>query len=82
MITTLSPVFCLATSLPFHDDMHPVPQGCVLVQPTPADGWDSNPSACMMLGEEEATIWLADHPKWALWKIRCTPSNPPREDDI
>jgi hypothetical protein len=36
----------------------------------------------MLRGEELAVQWLADHPKWQLDRVRCTPGNPPRSDDI
>jgi hypothetical protein len=80
MLVTLSLVFCLATTPPSPDDAHPVPPGCQLVRPTPADGWDGGLGACMQLGEQEAVLWLAEHPRWQLFKVRCTPGSAPRED--
>jgi len=36
----------------------------------------------MLRGQLLAAQWLEDHPKWQLARIRCTPGNPPRTDDI
>jgi hypothetical protein len=29
-----------------------------------------------------AARWLEEHPKWQLDRIRCTPGNLPRTDDV
>jgi hypothetical protein len=71
MLVTLSLVFCLIGQ----------PADCQTVKPTAEDGW-SGLAGCVLRGQELATVWLADHPKWQLERIRCTPGNPLRTDDI
>jgi hypothetical protein len=71
MLVTLSLVFCLIGQ----------PSDCQTVNPTAEGGW-SGFAGCMLHGQELATHWLADHPKWQLERIRCTPGSPPRGDDI
>jgi len=45
------------------------------------DGW-SGLAGCVLRGQQLAAQWLEEHPKWQLGRIRCTPGNPPRTDDI
>jgi len=71
MLVTLSLVFCLLGQ----------PSHCQTLRPDAEDGW-SGLSACVLLGQELAAQWLAEHPKWELDRILCTPGNPPRSDDI
>ena len=67
MLITLSLVFCLAGQ----------PNNCQTVTPSAEDGWAGLPG-CALRGQELAAQWLADHPKWELFRIHCTPGNPPR----
>ena len=67
MLITLSLVFCLAGQ----------PNNCQTVTPSREDGWSGLPG-CVLRGQELAVEWLAEHPKWELFRIRCTPGNPPQ----
>jgi hypothetical protein len=71
MFITLSLVFCLIGQ----------PGHCQTVNPEAQDGW-SGLAGCIVRGQQLATFWLAEHPKWALERIRCTPGDPPRTNDI
>jgi hypothetical protein len=71
MLVTLSLVFCLLGQ----------PSHCQTLRPDGEDGWVGLPG-CILRGQELAVQWLADHPKWGLDRIRCSPGNPPRSDDI
>jgi hypothetical protein len=71
MLVSLSLVFCLIARL----------DSCQTVNSAAEDGW-SGFAGCMLHGQELATHWLADHPKWRLDRIRCTSGNPPRTDEI
>jgi hypothetical protein len=71
MLVTLSLVFCLIGQ----------PDYCQTVKPDAQDGW-SGLTACILRGQQLATYWLVDHPKWQLDRIRCTPGNPPHTEDI
>jgi hypothetical protein len=38
---------------------------------------------CAARGQQLAAVWLADHPKWWLDRVRCSVgSKPQRQDDI
>jgi hypothetical protein len=71
MSITLALAFCLIGQ----------PGYCRTVNPEAQDGW-SGLAGCALRGQELAIDWLADHPTWKLDRIRCTPGNPPRADDI
>jgi hypothetical protein len=71
MLVTLSLVFCL-----LGQSAH-----CQTVSPDGENGW-SGLAGCMLRGQLLAAQWLEGHPKWQLDRIRCTPGNPPRTDDI
>ena len=71
MLVTLSLVFCLLGQ----------PSHCQTIRPDVEDGW-SGLASCALRGQQLAEQWLTEHPKWQLDRIRCTPGNPPRTDDI
>jgi hypothetical protein len=71
MLIMLSLIFCLIGQ----------PGQCQTVRLNAEDGWSGLPG-CFLRGQELATQWLADHPKWKLERIRCTAGNPARADDI
>jgi hypothetical protein len=71
MLVTLSLVFCLLGQ----------PGHCQTIRPGVEDGW-SGLASCVLRGQLLAAQWLTEHPKWQLDRIRCTPANPPRTDDI
>jgi len=50
-------------------------------KPDVEDGW-SGLAGCVLGGQLLAARWLEEHPKWQLNRIRCTPGNPPRTDDV
>jgi hypothetical protein len=61
-MTALVLVFCLQTA----------PGSCTEQRPIE----DLSPQACLMRGEQYASEWLADHPKWRLSGWRCERSVP------
>ena len=71
MLVTLSLVFCLLGQ----------PGHCQTIRPDMENGW-SGLARCALRGQQLAEQWLTEHPKWQLDRIRCTPRNPPRTDDI
>jgi hypothetical protein len=71
MLVTLTLVFCLSANA----------AECQTVRPAAEDAWNGMP-ACMIRGQQLAALWLADHPKWALSRVRCTQGSPPRANDI
>lgn len=71
MLVTLSVVFCLASN----------PTQCQTSRPEAAEGWGGLAS-CAIRGQQLAAQWLEEHPKWFLERVRCTPGNLPRIDDI
>lgn len=74
MLVTLSIVYCLAAD----------PNVCERPRypMEDADLWQSSVVACMLRGEELAAEWVAEHPKWELGRVRCTPGKIGRPNDI
>ena len=69
MLVTLSLVFCLSGGVQ-----------CQTIRPD--NDQYVGLAACAIAGQQLAAQWLEGRPKRYLEKIRCTPGNPPREDDI
>ncbi len=63
-MTALVLVFCLQSTPAFCTEQRPIE--------------DLSPQACLMRGEQYASDWLADHPKWMLSRWRCE-HNVPRQ---
>jgi hypothetical protein len=75
MLTTLSIVFCMLG--------HPhAQQFCQTVWPSDEDTLQVGLPNCGIRGQQLAAQWIAEHPKWELDRVRCTPGKAPRSDDI
>jgi hypothetical protein len=66
-MTALVLVFCLQAA----------PDSCTEQRPIE----DLSPRACLMRGEQYASEWLAEHPKWRLSRWRCE-QNVPRQKPV
>lgn len=75
MLVTLSIVMCLA------GQPH-IETRCQTLWPSDEDRIQASPSACMLRGMELSSIYAEEHPKWEFDRVRCTPGNAPRGDDI
>jgi hypothetical protein len=72
VLVTLSIVFCLAAN----------PTHCQKVFPEPSETAEAGLASCAIRGQQLATQWLDNHPKWVFSRVRCTIGNEPRNDDI
>jgi hypothetical protein len=71
MLVTLAIVYCLLSN----------PTKCINELPVPDDAM-TGLAACALQGQQYAVSWLAEHPKYFLDRVRCTPGTPARSDDI
>ena len=69
MLVTISLVFCLSGGVQ-----------CQTVRPD--NDQYVGLAACAIAGQQLGAAYIEDHPRRYLSAVRCTPGNPPREDDI
>jgi hypothetical protein len=69
MPIALSIIFCLVSA----------PQQCQTILSEPTESAGAGLAQCAIQGQQFAAQWLEEHPKWFLYRVRCTIGNAPKQ---